>query len=473
MKMVSILRRLTRSLAAAIALCASLTGVVQVASVTIVNSLPQFDISQLTAAKPLWQYAVNISPSEHSTRIPPCLNNPTPPRCYSPQQMRKAYGVDELLNNGTTGEGQTIVIIDVTSSPTIESDLHLYDQLYGLEDPTLNVIAPFGTTPFNPGLYGETALDVETAHSLAPDATIDLLLTGDVSLDQTPQSFFYDLLKPVKYAIDNDLGSVISISYGAGERCFDKAFLQAEHDIFKAARDKHISILVSSGDSGAANFSCTDPTTTTGFFLGKGTSIPASDPLATSVGGTTLDASVDEGQYKSETVWNEDRTIGGAGGGGFSSVFTRPSYQDGITGIGDQRGIPDVAWDADPLTGVPIVISVDGGTHIVPFGGTSVGAPAWAAFIALFDQHANKSLGFLNDGFYRILQSQSYSDAFHDITTGNNSVTGFDVHGNPIPITGYDAGSGWDAVTGVGTPKVTNLAPLLAHYVDDDDGSKL
>jgi subtilase family serine protease len=371
-----------------------------------------------------------------------------------------------------TGEGQTIVIVGASSSPTLQSDIHLYDLLYGLKDPKLNVIAPFGMPPFNDS-YVETALDIQTAHSLAPDATIDLVLTGDVTNDQTAQSFFYDLLKPVKYAIDHDLGSAISISYGAGESCFDSTYLQAEHEIFRSARAKNISILVSAGDSGAAIFSCTDPNNTTDFFLGKGTSIPASDSLVTSVGGTTLDASVDNGQYQGETTWNEDDKGAGATGGGLSSVFPRPGYQSDITGIGNQRALPDVSWDADPLTGVPIVVSFGGATHIVPIGGTSVGAPAWAGLVALFNQSAGKRLGFLNPGIYRILQSESYSKTFHDITTGNNSVTGFDITGNPVPIAGYDAGPGWDAVTGVGTPEVSDLASLLKQSVYDNDGVDL
>jgi subtilase family serine protease len=194
----------------------------------------------------------------------------------------------------------------------------------------------------------------------------------------------------------------------------------------------------------------------------KGVDLPAADPLVTSVGGTSLDATITSGKYVSETTWNEDATGNGATGGGISTIFAVPSYQSGISGL-TGRGLPDVAFDADPLTGVPVVVSQQGATLIVPVGGTSVGSPAWAAIVALANQHAGKRLGFLNPILYAILASGSYANGFHDITTGNNTVTGFGPNG-PITITGYNAGPGWDAVTGVGTPKTNSLASLLAKF---------
>jgi subtilase family serine protease len=462
---------------AVLALCVSITGIAQAAPVPSSSSQQRVAIQKFIGAIPLWKSATKISPSSvekaartaSSTSIPPCLDNPTStpvaPRCYSPQQIHNAYDVNGLLNAGITGKGRTIVIIDASSSPTLQSDVHLYDLLYGLKDPKLNVIAPFGVPPVDPSIYVETALDVETAHSLAPDATIDLLLTGDTTKATTIEQTFYDLLAPVKYAVDHNLGDVISISYGAGESCFDKTYLNYEHEIFEQAQQKGISVFVSAGDSGAAILSCSSPASEIGLFSGKGASIPASDPLVSSVGGTTLNATVGTGKYVSETTWNEAAVGDGATGGGFSSVFPRPGYQDGIPGIGRSRGLPDVSWDADPLTGVPVVVSILGGTYILPVGGTSVGAPAWAGLTALFNQYAGKRLGFLNGAFYHILKSKSYGSTFHDIKTGNNSVNGFNANGNPVPVIGYNAGPGWDAVTGVGTPNADDLARLLKQYV--------
>ncbi len=414
-----------------------------------------YDAAQIFGARPLWKYARKISPGQ----IPPCLTSAVPPRCYSPQQIRKAYGIQSLLDAGITGKGHTIILIDGSSSPSLRADVHLYDQLYGLNDPKINVIAPFGMPPFDPSAYIETALDIETAHSIAPGATIDLVV-ADTTQAQTPGDFVSILLGATKYAVDHNLGDVISQSFGVGETCVGSAYIQAEQQVFSEARAKHITVLASAGDSGAAEIVCNGSSIN----LGKAVSLPAADPLATSVGGTTLSATLKTGAYQGETTWNEWNSGGGATGGGFSTIFARPEYQDGIPGTRTSRGVPDVAYDGDPFTGVPVVASEDGGTLIVPVGGTSVGSPAWAAIVVLANQVAGHRLGFLNDAVYRISQNSSYAQGFHDITTGNNTVSSFDNNGKPITIEGYDAHRDWDAVTGVGTPKVSGLVHLLAQY---------
>ena len=126
-------------------------------------------------------------------------------------------------------------------------------------------------------------------------------------------------------------------------------------------------------------------------------------------------------------------------------------------------------WDGDTFTGV---VEVDH-SYSSFGGGTSAGAPSWAGLSALFDQYAGKRLGFLNEALYRILKSRAYLRGFRDITTGNNSVTGHDANDTIIPVAGYDAGPGWDATTGVGTPNVSALAPLLKHYIHAGDGKAL
>ncbi len=416
------------------------------------------DSAHFFGVRPLWKYASNISAASVGRgQIPSCLTSAVPPRCYSPQQIRQAYNIQSLLNAGITGNGHTIVLIEGSTSPTLQSDVHLYDQLYGLKDPNVNVIAPFGSS-FDPGAYIETALDVEISHAIAPGATIDIVL-GDTSLAFTPGDFLSALLKATKYAVDNNLGDVLSQSFGVGESCAGSAYLQAEQQVFAEARAKHITVLASAGDDGAAVISCIGPQ----FLLAKGVSLPAADPLATSVGGTTLDAVVKTGKYIAETTWNESNNFGGATGGGFSRLFPVPPYQSGIPGI-TSRGVPDVAFDADPFTGVPIVVSLNGTTIITPVGGTSVGSPVWAAIVALANQLSGRRVGFLNDVVYAISNSSSYADGFHDITTGNNTVSVFGPTGNPVTITGYNAGPGWDAVTGVGTPKVSSLVRLLEQF---------
>ena len=194
-----------------------------------------WNIAELFGARPLWKYAQKISlNSAGQGQIPPCLISAIPPRCFSPQQIRRAYNIQKLLNAGITGKGHTIVLIDGSTSPTLTADVHLYDVLYGLKDPKINVIAPFGIPAFDPGAYFETALDVEISHAIAPDATIDLVL-GDTSQAHSPGDFDAILLRVTKYAVDNNLGDVISQSFGVGESCVGSSYLQAELQVFQEA----------------------------------------------------------------------------------------------------------------------------------------------------------------------------------------------------------------------------------------------
>lgn len=146
---------------------------------------------------------------------------------------------------------------------------------------------------------------------------------------------------------------------------------------------------------------------------------------------------------------------------GYSHLFHRPSYQNGVHDIGAMRGVPDVAADANPHTGFPVVTSnAAGGYTISGNGGTSASAPLWAGIIALADQYAGRHLGFVNPVIYQIARSSHYHQAFHDITTGPDNKVQFP-HGT---VTGYRAAPGWDPVTGWGSPNAQVLVPLLASY---------
>ena len=197
----------------------------------------------------------------------------------------------------------------------------------------------------------------------------------------------------------------------------------------------------------------------------KGVNLLASDPLVLGVGGTSLTASHTTGAWLSETAWGLPSGNPGkcrpfqASGGGFSHLFPRPGYQDGVPGIGATRGVPDVSADASGHTGMAIVLSNDGRTMVRDSGGTSASAPIWAALIALADQYAGRHLGLVNPAIYQIARSPRYHQAFHDVTTGNNTV-----QFPPTTITGYQAAPGWDPVTGWGSPDAKVLIPLLARY---------
>jgi len=420
----------------------------------------------IVGAQPFWQEAVDANKG-----ILPCTNSPVIPRCYSPQQIRSIYNIQPLLNAGITGKGRTIVIIDAYQDPNIRTDLRLYDKIFGLPDPTLNIFAPFGLTPFNPqdptavDSATEIALDVQSAHSIAPNATIDLVLANVDFAKSTETQDATALLKATKFAIDNNLGDTISQSFGLDETCVSSAYLQAQRAAFEEARNKHITVFASSGDSGAAGNICKGSSTT----LGRGIQVPEADPLVTSVGGTRLNANAKGTSYVSESVWNDSSVSLPAGNtassGGFSVIYPRPAYQNGVAGIGAGRATPDVAYNADNLTGVPIVLTLGRASVIVPIGGTSAGSPQWAGIIALADQLAGKRLGFINASLYRIYKSYAYSSNFHDVTVGNNSYSFKDPKtGKGVTIPGYNAGPGWDPCTGIGSPKVTPLAKLLVKY---------
>lgn len=370
-----------------------------------------------------------------------------PFRCYSPQQIATAYSINPLYKDGIKGKGETIVIVDAYQSPTIVSDLQTFDATFSLPDPNLNIIAPLGLTKFDPkdpnqvGWSQEITLDVEWAHAIAPKATIDLVLA--------PSNMDADLLGVTKYAVDNNLGGVISQSFGEAETCADPALLVQEHQVFANAVAKRITLLASAGDNGAAQPTCDGKS----FILSAST--PASDPYVTGVGGTQLFATA-KGTYRAEIVWNESDlglpyNIGG--GGGFSTIYAKPDYQHGVV-PGKTRGVPDVTYNAAVNGGV--LVNYDGAFSL--FGGTSAGSPQWAGLVALANQYQGGRVGFLNPSIYRLGQKSSHSQVFHDIIAGNNSFFFLD---GSLRITGYSADKGWDAASGFGSPIASELVKKL------------
>src|ERR1700753_1710473 len=175
----------------------------------------------------------------YSKILPACLTSLKAPRCYSPLQMRRAYHIQSLIDAGITGKGQTIVIIDFYHSPHLRHDLHLFDQLFGLPDPHLTIYAPDGYAPFNindpkQAIFAyETNLDVQWAHAIAPEANIALVLS------RTAQG--KDVYSATKFAIQNNLGSVISQSFGAPETSLTPGYVTKVHALFKQARAQGMS----------------------------------------------------------------------------------------------------------------------------------------------------------------------------------------------------------------------------------------
>ena len=391
------------------------------------------------------------------------INGSAGPKCYQPAQIQAAYGLTPLLNAGKTGAGRTIVIVDAFQSPYIQSDLSIFNSTFGLPKASFQQIAPFGLTPFDPNdpnmdsWAEEITLDVLWAHAMAPRAKILLALAR--SNDDA------DILNTTKYVVDHDLGDVISQSFGEAEACMDPALLAQQHQVFADATRKGITLFASSGDSGAAQFNCSG----TGAILAAST--PASDPLVTGVGGTTLNADGNTGAYIGETAWTEPlfgcnppavkKQDINCSGGGFSTIYSRPSFQSSIGGSGG-RGVPDVGYNAGinggVLTHCGICNLLNGLDPTDPtifflFGGTSAGSPQWAGITAVGDQIAGRRLGELNAALYTVGGSANYASALHDETVGSNFVQ--EIH------TGYNTARNWDPVTGLGSPNTAALLPLL------------
>jgi subtilase family serine protease len=380
--------------------------------------------------------------------------------CYSPQEIQNAYGLTPILNAGYTGAGETIIIVVSFGSPTILQDLQTFDVDYGLPDPpSFAVLAPLGTVPFDPtnsdqvGWAFETTLDVEWAHAMAPGANI-VLLTSPVSETEGVQGMPEFLLLE-QYALNRHLGKIISQSWGATENTlFTPAGRQVFEDfelLYQDAAQQNVTVLASAGDGGSANQEINGTT-----YPFPTVIFPASSPLVTAVGGTSLYADT-SGNYQSETVWNNSI---GAGGGGVSQRFPEPLYQKLLLNsvqktLRNYRGIPDVAYNADPKTAILVYAGFLPGAAAYYFiGGTSEGSPQWAGIIADANQLAGHPLGFLNLKLYSLVALVGQSQFFHDITIGNNSFNG---------VPGYGATTGWDLASGWGTPNLGKLVWELAH----------
>jgi subtilase family serine protease len=396
--------------------------------------------------------------------------------CYLPNQIRTAYHLPALYAKGITGKGKTIVIVDSFGSPTIKADLATFDKKFGYPaPPKFSVIAPAGKIPaFNPGnsnmtsWAGETTLDVEYAHALAPGASILLVETPTSENEGT--SGFPQIVKAEEYVINHGLGAVISQSFSATEETFASyAQIKPLRAAYLDADSHHVTVLAASGDAGATDY---EPDGSD-YYTRRVTSWPDSDPLVTGVGGTELKQS---GASYTSVAWNDtynqasDLYWGGstdpdplASGGGKSEYFARPSYQNGVKAVtGASRGVPDIAMSGACDGAVNVYSSFAPG----PAGwsltcGTSEATPEFAAIVALADQVAGHRLGLLNPTLYKLLAK--HAPGLVDVTSGNNTVSFF--QGTAIKahlVTGYKAAKGYDLVTGVGTVNASKFVYELA-----------
>ena len=401
---------------------------------------------------------------------------------YTADAIASAYGLSDLYTAGDFGQGQTVALFE--QQPYDAADLAAYQQCYGTHVAVTNVDVDGGPGPYVSPLAGgvgddESTLDIEQVIGLAPGASIIDYQGVDPVADA---SSTIDIISTI---VSEDRAKVISSSYGACEALTGPATIGAENMLLQEAAVQGQSFFISSGDSGANMCFQSDPGNQSLSVID-----PGGQPYATGVGGTTLYTSTGTGcpcSFKPgdtpvEGVWNDGfRTVGAgasATGGGISSFFAMPSYQSGAPaalnvigpnsssqpcgGVTLCREVPDVAADADPLTGYTVFS--DGNWGIV--GGTSAAAPLWAAYTALVNAQAacrGVSIGFANPSLYRIAAT-GYAGHFSDVTArnpktlqaSNDALYQLRVGANPDDL--YPVGAGYDMATGLGSM----IAPALA-----------
>ncbi len=410
---------------------------------------------------------------------------------YTPSQLQGAYGTKSTVAGGIDGRGQTVAIVDAFASPTIAGDANQYASLHGQPPVPFSEIKPVDRSndPIGgpdqcdaQGWYGEETLDVEAVHAMAPGAHV-LFVGGADCLDES-------LIDAVNKIVDGNLAQMVSNSYGnLGETGEDAGLRQAWNDTFRQAALEGIGMYFSSGDSG-------DEVDNLGHAEAD---FPASHPLVTAVGGTSLGVSSSDG-YLFETGWGTTSSTltNGAwtpappgdhiygSGGGTSLFYAQPDYQKNVVpkklakanGGKPARVVPDVSLVGDPNTGMLV-----GQTQTFPdgtvkyseyrIGGTSLSSPLMAGVMALADQQAGHPHGFANPALYAQYGTPAYRDTVAPdqpiAVVRNDFVNSVDATGGiKTTLRTFDQTQslhttpGYDDVTGVGSPNGQRFLAALA-----------
>lgn len=351
-----------------------------------------------------------------------------PSQTFTPVQVGQLYGYPSDAN----GSGQTIALIELGGGYRSD-DLQQYFAALGLRVPTVVDVAVVGGSN-QPGgdADAEVLLDIEVAGALAQGAKLAVYFAPN-----TDQGF-YEAISQAAHDTDNK-PTVMSISWGGPEDAWSEQSFNAMQSALEDAVAMGVTVIAAAGDDGSSDGE-TDNKPHVDF--------PGSSQYVLTCGGTSLEATSDS--ISSEVVWNETASNEGATGGGVSTQVAKPDWQNGVTLPAGQsgRGVPDVAGNADPLSGYQV--RVDGQDTVI--GGTSAVAPLWAALIARFNQVLGAPLGDVHAALYQI-----GTKAFNDVTQGNNG--------------SFKANAGWDACTGWGTPKGQVLLDDLQAMRDTSTGS--
>ncbi len=270
--------------------------------------------------------------------------------CYTPQQLEVAYGVRPLLRRGIDGRGETVVLPELAQSrlsppdvTDLRADFAAFDHLFHLPAPRLRFVSTFAGPKYPWLAYGEEVLDAEMVHTIAPRAALTILLVKGTSLDSARQAVAASVAVLRRGASEGGIISLSPAGQIGGEHCVDHAQLTRLNAALQADADHHVSVVAATGDTGAAGEPCALIDALSGgisssFTPRREVGLVASDPLVLGAGGTTLDASHRTGAWIGETTWGLPDGDPGTGfqasGGGFSHLFRRPAYQNGVAGIG-------------------------------------------------------------------------------------------------------------------------------------------
>lgn len=416
-----------------------------------------------------------------------------------PWDLRQIYGSNTLIGSGYDGTGVKIGIIGQSAVDTTQ--LTYFQQKTGqtVSLPTMVLVPNTGASNRVSGDEGESELDLEYSSGNAPGAAVQFIYTGcttttsSTALSSSTNCNNNGVFDALTYAVTNNLAPILSLSYGGCESENAAYALSTLEPVLRQANAQGQSILVSSGDSGAA--SCESSSSTKTATAGLGVSYPASSPYVTGVGGTTLnsDSSANWSStnnsflgsaigYVPEVAWNDTASYQGgvftSSGGGVSKLFGKPSWQAGTNVPADgHRDVPDVSFPANVVEHAYLTCDADGpctsGTKSFTLsgttrdgggvGGTSAAAPTFAGMLAIVEQaNGGKALGNLNPSLYAAAASASGSSIFHDITSGSNLVLctagTVDCAGGSL---GYLAAPGYDLVTGLGSISIPALRTAL------------
>jgi len=430
---------------------------------------------------------------------------------YAPGDIYTEYGLQSEYNAGYNGAGQTIAIVG--QSKIEDSDIEAFETAAGLpvKDPTLWLVPDTGTAAFSAGDWTESSLDIEWSGAIAPGATINFVYTGDSA--NSGGAF-----ESIEYAIDEKIANIISSSYGEceAETQLDDSATILE-PLFEQAEAQGQTVISAAGDDGSTDCNGDTNLSTSGQDA-LAVDYPASSAYVVSAGGTEIsqananyetpgdgyfEAENTENsfiltslqQYVPEQPWNEDATCTQeynleegsspicSGGGGVSSLFAKPAWQNGVPGLSSSitmRQVPDISLAAAIFNPGDLLCTSDqdawqegqeascnegfldssSGDPTVA-GGTSFAAPMFAGMVALINQQKGytSGQGLLNETLYKLASdSTTYAAAFNDIQTGNNNCSAASGYCSGSGETDYSAGVGYDMATGLGSPKLYSLA---------------